>query len=84
MEDKKKKYPPKITLILRVVVAAYLLYLVWGLRSAPAAHEGAEKVIFIVAIIVFIAAAAFIGGFSLKALLNGEYDDPDAQEDAEE
>lgn len=80
MEDKKKKYPPRITLILRILVAAYLLYQAWELRGAPGSHEGAEKIIFIVAIIVFIAAAILIGGFSLKALLNGEYDDPDAQE----
>lgn len=83
MEDKKKKYPAKITLVLRIVVAAYLLYLVWGLRGAPGSHEGAEKVLFIVAMVVFVVAAVLIGGFSLKALLNGEYDDPDSQEGSE-
>lgn len=52
MEEKKRNYPTKISLILRIVVSLYLLYLVWGLREAPASHTGAERLLFIAAMIL--------------------------------
>ena len=36
MDDHKHNYPTKVSLILRMVVSVYLLYLVWELREAPA------------------------------------------------
>lgn len=74
--DQKKKYPAKITLILRAVVSAYLLYTVWELRGAPASHTGGERILFIAAMIVFFIVAVVLGGFSLKALIKGEYSEP--------
>lgn len=76
----EKKYPPKISLILRIVVSVYLLYLVWGLKGAPASHTGTERVFFIVAMIVFAVVAVLLGGTSLKAFIKGEYDKPDNNE----
>lgn len=81
--DEKKKYPAKITLVLRIVVALYLLYTVWELRGAPASHTGAERILFIAAIIVFFVVAVILGGFSLKALVRGEYASPEDGEDGE-
>ena len=75
MKDEKKKNPTKITLVIRIAAAVYLLYLAWRLRTAPAAHEGLQKIFFIMMMIVFVVIAATVGGISLKALLNGEYDD---------
>lgn len=77
MEEQKKNYPSKISLILRIVVSAYLLYLVWGLRDAPASHTGAQRLLFIAAMVVFTVVAVVLGGLSLKAFLNGEYDQSD-------
>lgn len=77
MEDKRKNYPSKVSLILRMVVSAYLLYLAWGLRDAPAGHTGLERLLFTAAMIVFAAVALILGGMSIKAFLNGEYDQPD-------
>lgn len=79
----KKNYPTKISLILRIAVSAYLLYLVWELRSAPASHNGVERLVFVVAMAVFTIAAVLLGGFSLKAYMKGEYDRPEESDDEE-
>ncbi len=76
MEGKKNR-PTKISLILRIVVSVYLLYLVWGLRGAPASHTGMERLLFIGAMILFTAVAAVLGGLSVRALLKGEYEQPE-------
>ncbi|MDE6896922.1 MAG: hypothetical protein K2P43_12205, partial [Lachnospiraceae bacterium] len=47
------------------------------LRDAPAAHTGPQRLLFIAAMIVFAAVAVILGGMSIKAFLNGEYDRPD-------
>lgn len=83
MEEKKKNYPSKISLILRIVVSAYLLYLVWGLREAPATHTGLERLLFIAAMVVFTVVAVVLGGASIKAYLKGEYERPEENDDTE-
>ena len=54
-----------------------------GVREAPASHTGAERLLFIAAMILFAAVAAVLGGLSLKALLRGEYGQPDDGDDTE-
>lgn len=83
MAEQKKSYPTKISLVLRMVVSAYLLYLVWELRGAPASHTGAERLLFIGCMILFFAVAVVLGGISLKAYMKGEYDCPVDGESAE-
>lgn len=83
MDEKKKNYPSKISLILRMVVSLYLLYLVWGLREAPAAHSGMERLLFIGAMILFAAVAVILGGISVRAFLKGEYERPEDDNDVE-
>lgn len=83
MEEPKKSYPSKVSLVLRIVVSAYLLYLVWGLRGAPASHTGTERLLFIAAMIVFTVVAVVLGGLSLRAYLKGEYDQPSDKGDSE-
>lgn len=83
MEKQKKNYPSRISLILRIVVSAYLLYLVWELRGAPASHTGMERILFIAAMLIFTIVAVVLGGMSLKAYLKGEYDYPGDEEDSE-
>lgn len=77
MKEKKKNYPSKISLLLRIVVSAYLLYLAWGLRDAPGSHTGAERLLFIAAMILFTVVGVVLGGLSIKAFLKGEYDQPE-------
>ena len=72
MEKKKKTYPSKISLILRFVVSAYLLYLVWGLRDAPRGHTGTERLVFFAAMILFTVVAVLLGGLSTIAFLKEE------------
>ena len=80
MNDKKRKNPTMITLVVRIAAAVYLLYLAWELRGAPAAYEGFQKILFMIIPIVFGVFAAVLGGVSLKALLKGEYDNGDDDE----
>mgnify|MGYP006875942393 CR=1 FL=1 len=77
MDEKKKNCPSKISLILRMVVSAYLLYLVWGLREAPATHSGMERLLFMGAMILFATVAVILGGLSIRAFLKGEYERPE-------
>lgn len=66
-----------------MVVSLYLLYLVWGLKEAPASHTGGERLLFIAAMILFAAVAVVLGGTSLRAFLRGEYGQPDDGGDSE-
>ena len=76
MKD-KKSYPPRISLILRALVALYLLYTAWELREAPGHYEGGQRLLFLLAIAVFTVVGLALGGFSIKALLKGEYEKPE-------
>lgn len=78
--DNEKNRPTQITLILRTVVSFYLLYTVFSLRNAPAEHTGGERMFFLVAMIIFTVVAVVLGGFSIKALLKGEYQKPEEDE----
>ena len=83
MDGAKKPRNTMMALIARLVVGAYLLYTAWELRGAPAAHDGAERILFIVAIVAFAVIGLALGVFSLKALLKGEYDKPGSDEEPE-
>lgn len=66
----------KVSLMLRIVVSVYLLYLAWSLRGAPASYTGAERLVFIAAIIIFTVVGVALGGVSLRAYLKEEQDQP--------
>ena len=76
--SKKPAKHDQLSLTLRLVAGAYLLYSAWKIRGAVA-----ENPFFLVAIIVFIIAGAFIVGHAALRLIKGQYDQPGA-EDAEE
>jgi len=81
MDNHKKNTPSIFTLVIRIVIALYLFYIVWSLRGAPAAYTGGERIFFIVAMIVFLLAGIVLGGISLKALISGQYEKPEDQEE---
>ena len=68
----------QLSLTLRIAAGAYLLYSAWKLREAIA-----EKPVFLVFIILFVIAGAFIAGHAAWRLINGQYDKP-GEEEAEE
>ena len=77
-QDGKKQYTvSKFSYTIRVFVALYLLYTVWELRRTPFETTGTERIVFIVAIIAFLAFASIIGGTSLRALIKKEYAEND-------
>ena len=82
-EDNGKKYytVSKISYTIRVGVALYLFYTVWQLREAPFNSEGAERVVFIAAIVLFLVCGAVIGFTSLRALIKKEYSENNPSED---
>jgi uncharacterized membrane protein YczE len=83
MEKGKKNNQTRVSLILRMAVSVYLLYLAWELKGAPFTHTGAERLVFAAAVLIFTVVAVILGGFSLRAYLKGEYDLPDDGEDSE-
>ena len=82
-DDQEKKYytVSKVSYTIRVFVALYLYYTVWQIKDAPFKSEGMERVVFIIAIILFLVCATVIGYTSMKALIRKEYSENNPQED---
>ena len=72
----------KGSLILRIVVSVYLLYTVYSLFGSVGTAEGKDKIIVIVAMIAFTAVALPLGGFSIRAMSQGNYAQPDNHDEA--
>ena len=72
----------KGSLILRIVVSVYLLYTVYSLFGSVGTAEGKDKIIVIVAMIAFTAVALPLGGFSIHAMSQGNYVQPDNHDEA--
>ena len=91
MEEKgKKPNLTKGTLILRTVVALYLLYTVYQLMPSLKTATGKDLIFVVAAMVIFTAIAIPLAAFSVKALVKGEFVDPAAgtanetQEDPQE
>ena len=69
----------QLSLTLRIASGLYLLYSAWKLREAIA-----EKPVFLVFIVLFVIAGAFIAGHAAWRLIKGQYDQPGAEEETEE
>ena len=69
--SKKPAKHDQLSLTLRLVAGAYLLYSAWKIRGAVA-----ENPFFLVAIIVFVIAGAFIVGHAALRLIKGQYAKP--------
>lgn len=80
-----KHRPPQISLILRALCGAYLIYLAWDLRGAAAgALRGEENLLFLPAAVVFLVVGALLCFFSIRALIRGEYRLPYESDDDDE
>ena len=69
----------QLSLTLRIAAGLYLLYSAWKLREAIA-----EKPLFLIAIIVFVIAGAFIAGHAAWRLIKGQYDQPGEEDETED
>lgn len=77
-----RKKVPQLTLLLRSVGGAYLLYLAWGLRQV-AFSDG--EVGYLAALIVFVLVGAALLVHSVRLLAKGEFLRPwELQEDGGE
>ena len=68
----------QLSLTLRIAAGGYLLYSAWKLREAIA-----EKPVFLVFIVLFVIAGAFIAGHAAWRLIKGQYDQPGEEESEE-
>lgn len=81
----KKNSDTRVGLTLRVLVAAYVLYLAYGLIQGFGDTVGNDRIFIAIAIVVFVAAGGAILILSAKKLIRKEYADADGQaEDDEE
>jgi len=83
----KNSHPPHLTkgtLILRAVVSLYLLYTVYQLSPSLKTATGNDLIFAIAAMVIFTGIAVPLAGFSIKALIKGEYMDPTGADSQEE
>lgn len=79
-ESKNKKYrDTKVGLSLRMLAAAYILYLAYGLIQGFGENVGNDRIFMAIAIVVFLAAGGGILVWSAKKLIKREYADADEQ-----
>ena len=76
MKEEKKPLLTKGTLILRTVVALYLLYTVYQLVPSLKTSTGRDLIFVVAAMVIFTAIAIPLAIFSAKALIKGEFADP--------
>ena len=74
-KNTNKPYLTKGTLILRTVVALYLLYTVYQLSPSIKTAIGKDLIFVIIAMVVFTIIAVPLGALSIKALVKGEFID---------
>lgn len=71
---KKVNYlPTKFSLTIRLMVAAYLAYIVYSLKDVQEKYTGNELIFFIIAIAAFGVIAFFLLIHSIRALITGRY-----------
>lgn len=75
----KRNSDTKVGLTLRILVAAYVLYLAFGLIQGFGETTGNDRIFIAIAIVVFVAAGGAILILSAKKLIKKEYVDADEQ-----
>jgi len=70
---KKVRYTTKMNLYLRILVAAYIVYLAYGIFPGIQEAVGNEKILMIVAFVFLVFAGITIIVFAVKGLIKKEY-----------
>lgn len=79
--EKKTSKPAQITVILRMVAGAYLIYLAVGLLGEAMKATGGRQLLQIGSMLLFMAVGAVLCVWSLRKLIKGEYLHPGEGED---
>ena len=85
--ENKISQPAQITLILRLVAGAYLVYLAFGLMKDAVSYSGQRQILLIICIGVFMIVGVILGGWTIKKLIKGEFlragetEDPDDEDE---
>lgn len=80
VNNNRKKGDTKMSLTLRILVAAYVLYLAYGLIQGFGEASGNDRILIAIAIGIFLAGGGVILILSVRKLIRKEY--VDANEDA--
>lgn len=78
--NNRRKGDTKVGLTLRILVAAYVLYLAYGLIQGFGETAGNERIFIAIAIVIFLIGGGAILILSARKLIRKEY--VDADEDA--
>lgn len=71
--EEPKILPNKGSLILRIVVGAYLLYTAYSLVGGISEKQGKDQIFFGVFTVIFVLLGIVLLIFSIKPLIRGEY-----------
>ena len=82
--NNRRNNDTKVGLTLRVVVAAYVLYLAYGLIQGFGETSGNDRILIGAAIVIFLAAGGAIMIISAKKLIRKEYRDADENTESTE
>lgn len=74
-KDKKQRssLPTQMNLVIRIVAGIYLLYLAYSIYGNVGEAEDVGRVVFPLAMLLFVAIGVVIIVFSLRAMQRGEY-----------
>lgn len=67
------KLPTKAGLMIRLMVVAYLIYIIYSLRDVGTRYSGGELAFYIVVLAVFAIFALGLTIFSVRDLIKGRY-----------
>lgn len=68
--ENKVSHPAQITLVLRLIAGAYLIYLAFGLMKEAVSYSGTRQILLIVCIIVFLVVGIILGSWTIKKLVS--------------
>ncbi|MBQ6996063.1 MAG: hypothetical protein IJN64_16505 [Lachnospiraceae bacterium] len=72
-EQVTSKLPSKMSVIVRIMVSAYLLYTVLSLGDVWNRYSNGELILYLVIMIFFVVIALFMGSISIRDLIKGKY-----------
>ena len=71
--DKTAKLPTKAGLMVRLLVVAYLAYIIYSMKDVGTKYSGAELGFYIAVLVVFAVCGLLLAVLSVRDLLQGRY-----------
>ena len=69
------KLPTKAGLMIRLLVSAYLIYIIYSMRDVGTRYSGRELGFYIAILVIFAICALLLTLFSIRDLVKGRYAD---------